>query len=227
MHRSPVKKKLRIIFGDDDTVYPDGLEKFLSHACTDCIITRAVNGKEVIEFLNRHEYDLVLLDYNMPVLDGIEATKLIKQKFKSKVIIISEMTDPVILKEIFDSHPDGYYLKQSSKKYLVEAIETIMQGKYFYSSEVVQIMVEYENLFRGREDMLTEAEWKVLMLKLSGLGPDEIAAERKKSIETINSQLHSIYDKLGNNHFTLYCYAVKYGQIKSLSFFTLPEQRKK
>ncbi|MBK5285975.1 MAG: response regulator transcription factor [Bacteroidia bacterium] len=216
-----MEKELKFIVADDDTVYPIGLINYLKTTCPGCVITEVKNGREAVELLDRENYDFVLLDYLMPVMDGAEATKIIKQKkYDTKVIILSSVRDPIVLKAILDSHPDGYYLKDTSKAELKRAVENIMAGKHFYSDEVIEIMVEHNSHFNSGKDVLSDAEWEVLLLKLGGVDQKKISAMRHTSPETTKKHLHNIYDKLGNNPFTLTCYAVKHGRIKSLSFFT-------
>ena len=128
---------IKVLITDDHQIIIDGLKSLLEDEDKIKVVGEASNGQEALELLDLIEVNIVLMDIDMPVLNGIEATKKIKAKFpETKVIILSMYKESGLIKSIVDIGADGYLIKNSDKNELMEAITRVASGQQYFSSDV-------------------------------------------------------------------------------------------
>ena len=119
--------KFKIAIADDYPVYRDGLQVTLSADENLEIIFEADNGQELLEKMNAELPDLVIMDYKMPVMDGMAATRLIKEKYPSvKVLVISMFHDEKFIHHLMDNGADGYLLKDAEPEQIMSTIHQLL-----------------------------------------------------------------------------------------------------
>jgi DNA-binding NarL/FixJ family response regulator len=119
--------KFKIAIADDYPVYRDGLQVTLSSDENLEIIFEADNGQELLEKMNAELPDLVIMDYKMPVMDGMSATRLIKEKYPSvKVLVISMFHDEKFINHLMDNGADGYLLKDAEPEQIMSTIHQLL-----------------------------------------------------------------------------------------------------
>ncbi len=119
--------KFKIAIADDYPVYRDGLQVTLSADENLEIIFEADNGQELLEKMNAGLPDLVIMDYKMPVMDGMAATRLIKEKFPAvKVLVISMFHDEKFINHLMDNGADGYLLKDAEPEQIMSTIHQLL-----------------------------------------------------------------------------------------------------
>jgi DNA-binding NarL/FixJ family response regulator len=119
--------KFKIAIADDYPVYRDGLQVTLSADENLEIIFEADNGQELLEKMNAELPDLVIMDYKMPVMDGMAATRLIKEKYPSvKVLVISMFHDEKFINHLMDNGADGYLLKDAEPEQIMSTIHQLL-----------------------------------------------------------------------------------------------------
>ena len=143
MNNNDPSKVIQILIVDDHQMFLDGLKTLLSKEKNLNIAAEANNGNEALEILAKIPVDLVITDINMPVMSGTELTKQIKKVYpKIKVLVLTMYNDREIIHEIVMTEAEGYILKNSNKKELLNAINRIIDHGTYYSNEVISIMTE-------------------------------------------------------------------------------------
>ena len=223
-----MEKGLSIIIADDDSFYTWGIEQGLKRLNPQYKIYLASNGKQLIDMLAESKARIVILDYFMPVMDGLEATRIIREKHKNvKIIFTSLVKDPVILGVILEAGIHAYILKDADRNDLENALRAVMHDQLFLSTAATQTLVEYNQQLKQREkfasekNKLTEVEITILLLMLAGMSTNEISERLNKSVDTINTYRHRVHEKTGAKTFAeLTRYAILRGYITDLNFFT-------
>ena len=190
-------KATQIILVDDHQLLRKGLIKILNaNGFTDII--EAANGEELLEILKNTSPDIILLDLYMPKMNGFESIKHIKKvNPHAKVLVVSMLDDKVSIIQMIKSGVDGYLLKDSDPKEIIEAIQIILEGGNFYSSMVNERLnsVLLDNDYDKDQHILSERELEFLILASSDLTYKQIAEKMFVSVRTIDGYRDSIYQK--------------------------------
>lgn len=201
-----MKPKIQIILADDQNMFLDGLKSILSAYKNYEILGTANNGFEVLNLLEKSKPNLLLLDINMPEMDGIDACRVIKNKYPDlKILILSSYSNKEFIADVMHNGADGYILKNAGTDELMLAINTIVEGKRFVSPE---LRVRTEELF----SQLSKRELYILRLIGRGMTAPQIAQELFLSPHTIETHRKNILHKLNfKNQSLLVKYAVERG----------------
>ena len=196
-----MKTKIRIIVADDHRVFIDGMKALLKEfSCVD-VIGDAMNGQQLIDQVEQLNPDLVLTDIQMPVKDGIEATREIHKRFPTvKVIALTMLNETLYIKKMLEVGASGYILKTVSKEELIVAIEKVAAGEKYFSAEVTAQLI---NNFSDKSSAqtpatsITKREKEILILIAQGLTDKEIAEKVFLSPLTIITHRKNLLSKLG------------------------------
>jgi DNA-binding NarL/FixJ family response regulator len=207
---------IKLILADDHQVVIDGLRSILDLQEDIEVVDSFLNGKEVIDFLAEHEkeIDLVMLDINMPEMNGIETTRYIRNTFPDlKVLILSMHDTPEFIRNVINAGASGYVLKNADKQTLLGAIRKVASGKNFFSDDVVRnIMDSYKDDSRPRSVEITDREREILRLIAEGLTTNDIAEKLFISVHTVNTHRKNLLSKLDiKNTASLVRYAIDQG----------------
>jgi DNA-binding NarL/FixJ family response regulator len=224
----PDNKKRSVIITDDDSYYTWGYEAGIKKLHPDYDVAIATNGKELIEMLSKIKADVVIVDYFMPVMDGMQATRIIKEKYPEvKIIFASLVNDPVILSVILEAGVHAYVLKEAARSDMENAMTSVFNDMLFVSAPAMQSLVEYNSQLKQREryskdkNKLTDREIIILLLMIAGLQSKEIADKLSISEDTVSTHRHNIHSKTGAKTFTeITRYAILHGFISNLKIFT-------
>ncbi|MGQ0738974.1 MAG: response regulator [Bacteroidota bacterium] len=198
-------RKIKILIADDHELVREGIISLLQSDKEIEIAGTASDGYQVLELAVKHEYDICLLDINMPELDGLETTKQLKQKKPSvKIIILTTYNDREIISEMVLAGVSGYMLKNATRKELTEAIKKVAGGGLFFSNEVHStIMENYVSLSRTKKDEnpveLTKRENEILQLLIKEFTNEKIASTLKISYRTVETHRKNILQKTGSH----------------------------
>jgi len=178
----------KIILADDHQMIREGMSALLSNTEGIEIVKTACDGREVLDSLKEFEVDLVLMDINMPKLDGIQTTRAIKKNHrKVKVLILSMHNKEGFIKNAIEVGADGYILKNTGKNELLLAIERIMSGSTYFAQEVTETLVNNMRVGRSEGVTLTKKEKKCLEMLSDGATTAEIAEELVASQHTVET----------------------------------------
>lgn len=208
---------IKIAIADDHQMFIDGLQSLLKGNKNMSITCTANNGDTLIQALEQSPVDVILMDVNMPVMDGIETTKQVKQKYPdTRVIMLTMFSSKDYIEKLLRAGANGYILKNTGKEELTTAIERVMQGESYFSKEVTERIMEglqgkkKENNLHMVE--LTEREKDVLRLIVQELTSHEIADKLFISFHTVETHRKNLISKLQvKNIAGLVKYAVQNG----------------
>jgi DNA-binding NarL/FixJ family response regulator len=195
---------IRVLIADDQAIARQGLQVILSIEADIEVVGLARDGQEAVDMAAKLQPDLVLMDLKMPRLNGVQATKAIKEKFPSIAILVLttyDMDDWVA--NAIRSGANGYLLKDTPPQEIVNAIRGTLQGKSYVdpnvAGKVLQQMQRSPVALPRLEltEPLTERELEVLKLLAKGLSNQEIADTLKLSEGTVRNYLSTLFSKLG------------------------------
>lgn len=192
---------INVLIADDHDLFIDGLKTALEDATDIYIKGTAHNGYEVIKELKKNDYDIVLLDVNMPRMNGIDcAKKIFNDGPEVKVLILSQFGDKKLVDKLAKYNIYGYLLKSSPKEEIIKAIRNIHNNQKYFSEEV-RSNDYYRNQINSRFDFykcqFSKREKQVLNLICKGLINSEIAKKLNISIHSVETFRQRIYTKSG------------------------------
>ncbi|WP_372771947.1 response regulator [Mangrovibacterium sp.] len=204
----------KIVLVDDHTLFRNGLRILLNTINTYQVTGEAANGQEFLELLDQIMPDIVLLDIDMPVMDGITAAKRAMEKYPDlKIITLSMYGEEDYYYKMVDAGVKGFLLKNSDMNEVKSAIETVLAGGNYFSSELLQTLVNsLRSSSRNREPQygLSEREIEILILICQGLSNQEIADQLYISKRTVDKHRANILEKSEcKNTAQLVMYAIK------------------
>ena len=209
--------KIKLLVADDHAILRDGIVSLLQGEAAFTVAGTAANGYEVMNLIMKNDYDVCLLDINMPGLDGMETAKLIKEKKPEiKIIMLTTYNDREIISELVHIGVSGYLLKNSDKQELVEAVHKVMKGRHYFSEEVENIILQgLTDKKSGDIISLTERELEVMRLLAREYTNDKIATELHISFRTVETHRKNIMQKTkAHNLAGLLKYAYSKGLVK-------------
>lgn len=206
-------KEIRLLLVDDHQVITDGLKSLLNNQQGMKVASTASHGKEALEIIKILGIDLVLMDIDMPVMNGLDATKLIKKTNNPpKVIILSMHSEKGMVEELVNTGVDGYLLKNSGKEELVNAIQSVMSNnKYFASDVTLSLLAKKDPVTQSMSNHgLTTREIEILRLVADGYTNKEIGDKLFISHRTVDTHRTNLMRKIEvNNIAGLISFAIK------------------
>lgn len=192
-----VLRKIRVLIADDHAMVRVGLKTMLCAFDELEFVGEATNGQMAIEMCDELLPDLVLMDVNMPIVDGVAATYAIHQKRSDiKILALTAHTQDGIVQKVLQAGAIGYVLKSSSPDELVNAIHSAIAGQVILSPEAVQSILQIRHIDQDAGFGFTEREHEVLQLMIDGLGNNAIAERLHVSPLTIKSHVSNILSKM-------------------------------
>ena len=190
---------IRLILVDDHQIVLDGLKALLDDLDGfDCVAT-ANTGQKALDLLDIFDVDVVLMDIDMPVMNGMEATKIIKKEHpKVKVISLTQHSERGMVQQLISCGSDGYLLKNIAQDELAKAIRMVNNGKTFFSSEITMSLAgkAVEKSASGIDIELTEREIEILSLVAEGLSSKQIGEKLFISPRTVDTHRTNLMNKL-------------------------------
>ena len=196
--------KARVLLVEDHVVLRQGLKALFADEPDVEIIGEANNGREALRWVQELQPDIALMDISMPGLNGIEATRQIRQHYPEvKVVILSMHVNEEYVFQVLQAGASGYVLKQADSAEVLTAIRAALSGGSFLSPQISRVVIaDYVRRAeaRGREsgaNRLTPREREVLQLLAEGLSNRAIAQQLAISVKTVESYRSSMMSKLG------------------------------
>jgi len=209
----------RILVVDDHPIYRNGIVNIISNIKSVVLIDEAENGIIAIDKLKKQAYDIVILDIDMPEMDGVEASEIIRHKFpNTKIIILTSSNSKRQMVDFLKKGVTGYILKNTTKAELSKAIDLIIDGNLYLTPEVYNIYADYlinqtkyiDNV--KNRIILTKREKEILLETCMQLTTQQIADKLFLSYATVNNHRSNIMKKVGTDKVIgLVLYAVQSG----------------
>ena len=191
---SPIK----IMLVDDHTMVRRGLATFLKIFDDFVLIGEADTGEAAIRICGEIMPDVVLMDMLLPEMDGVEATRLIRELYPQvQVIALTSFKDEELIDRALKAGAIGYLIKNVSADELARAIRNACEGRATLSPEVTQVMVKSANQPHKPGFDLTQREREILELLVEGLNNTQIAGRLVISPSTVKTHVSNILSKLG------------------------------
>jgi DNA-binding NarL/FixJ family response regulator len=200
---------IRVLIADDHRIVRQGLRHVCELADGLTVVGEAENGREAIKLTQKLHPDVILMDINMPLLDGVQATSfIVEAESSARVIILTMYRQDRYVFEAIKAGARGYLLKDIDEQDLIAAIRAVHQGEALINpSLAVKLLDEFRRLSQKAgeaEDTenLTPAEMEVLRLVAQGVDNKAVAEQLALSERTVANRLSSIYEKLHVNNRT-------------------------
>lgn len=211
-------KNIRILIVDDHTVIRHGLRLMLELKYGLEVIGEAKDGSEAISLAIKLTPDVILMDLEMPQVNGLQAITAIHTKLPEvRMLVLTSFTDSEKIASAIRSGAAGYLLKDSSPSELVQAIREVAQGHVSLSHEIAQKLVEGLQKPAGIpavDNMLTNREREILQLAACGISNHEIANKLVISEGTVRFHFSNIFSKLQvNNRSQAVVHALRHGWV--------------
>jgi DNA-binding NarL/FixJ family response regulator len=210
--------RIKVLITDDHQLVREGLEAMFESVKEIEVVGLAASGEDAVNIARTHKPNVVLMDIVMPGMNGIEATRWIKEFDESiRVIILTMEISKDYVTAAIKSKVDGYLPKDIPKKMLVEAVKSVHSGERYFNEAIKKLIFEdfyssekLKNPKKALPNQLTKRESEVLALVATGKPNKEIAEALSISVKTVETHKTHILMKLGlNNNAELVRYAIK------------------
>jgi two-component system, NarL family, nitrate/nitrite response regulator NarL len=192
---------INLLIADDHQLFIDGLIKILENEKIIGQIFSVNNGKEVLDTIGLQSIECIIMDINMPVMNGLETTKQVKIKNPEiKIIVVSMQCDVSIVSKMLKAGADGFINKDTGKDELLTAINKVMGNEKYISPAISRNLFSFfsekKNISPVNEKHLTAREIEIIKLIADGLTNQEIAAKLFLSIMTVDTHRKNMIAKL-------------------------------
>lgn len=210
---------IKVLLADDHEIILDGLKSLLEEEDDIEVVGTAKDGEEAIQLMENNTIDVAVLDINMPGMNGIETTKIVRSTTDTKVLILSMYNTYEFIDELIEAGCQGYILKNKGQEELVRAIRRVYNGKSYFGENVLEKIVEQRlNPQKEKEEVavtLTKREVEVLKLIAQEFTSPEIAEKLFIAEATVNTHRRNLISKLKvRSSLGLVHYAYKHGFIE-------------
>jgi len=189
----------RIIIADDHPLMRNALKMWIEEQEDLKVIAEATNGKEAVEICTKLRPDLVIMDINMPILNGLDATRQITAKCPdTEVLVVTVHTDNEHILSLLRAGARGYLTKDSSGEEIVHAIRSVISGENVLPATIPQPDIDGESAANAdKAKLLTAREIDLLKLLAAGLPNKDIALRLGLSVRRVKANLTTLFIKLG------------------------------
>lgn len=204
-----MSERIQIVLADDQALFLEGLKTLLSLEGSLEIVAECRDGQEALEACREHRPHIVLMDLNMPVLDGVAATRAIKQELPEvNILTLTTFDDDERVFEALKAGASGYLLKDTPSQQLVEAIKAVSAGQSFLQPSIAsKVLAEFNRMSAPAarasappvtlQEPLSRREEEVLVWLSRGCSNKEIAAKLSLAEGTVKNHVSNVLGKLG------------------------------
>ena len=212
---------IKVLLVDDHQMILESLKLLFRRIPNVEIVDTISDSRQVLPWLTTHKVDLIVSDFNMPYLSGVDLTLQIRQQHLAvKVILLTMVEDAAHIREAIKAGVHGYILKKSEREELERAIELIMQGKRYFSPAIIEELSaspdeDRNNAQPATIQNLTEREIEVLKLIALEFSSPEIADKLYISLSTVETHRRNLFQKLNvKSAIGLTKYALRHGMVE-------------
>lgn len=200
-----LERKLKILLADDHQLFLSGLKLIVQNELAAAVIEEARNGKEAIDKSRSQHFDIILLDINMPVIDGIEATREIKKiQPDTKILIVSMLSDKQSFADALKAGADGFLIKNADAAEFVKAFRTVDRNEIYLSPALSELFkrentgkrINKKDYIQFTENRVTPREKSILKLIAEGFTNQAIADTLSLSVKTVDTHRNNMLAKL-------------------------------
>ena len=193
---------IHVLIADDHKIMIDGLKVLLEKAPDIKVVGEATNGIQVLDALDRGGVDIIILDIEMPGLDGVDVTREVIKRFPDvKILVLSMYKKEEFIVGLVRMGVDGYVLKENGRDELVKAVRKISEGKKYYDEKVTETIIESmskpQKAHPAETLRLTRREKEVLELIADGLTTPKMAERLHIANSTVETHRRNLIEKTG------------------------------
>lgn len=190
-----------ILLAEDQSLIRQGLKIMIETDAEFQVTGEASNGKEAVELCERQPFDLAILDIRMPVMTGLEAMRIIRNRWPDMVILIlTTFNDEEYALEALKYKANGYLLKDGNSEELIRSIRSVLDGglviEDHVAAKVMPILMKRQTALLEMDESLTDRELDIIFCIGDGMSNQEIASKLFLSVGTIKNQISVILNKL-------------------------------
>lgn len=202
-----IVEKIKVHIADDHQILLDGLTAVLSNENNIEVVGSSLNGRSVINWFNENKADVLILDINMPEVDGIEVLQyFFERKTQHKTIVLSSYDDIKLIKEVLKIGASGFLAKKCAGENIVDAVNKVFNNQQYFSETIQSKLLKSltENLVKNEKlspdgaffSPLTQREQEVIKLIAQQYNTKEIANKLHISINTVETHRKNLISKL-------------------------------
>jgi DNA-binding NarL/FixJ family response regulator len=204
-----IEKKIKILIVDDHKMVRDGIRSMLEsqEKKYKFVLEEAENGEEGVEKARKSHFDVIIMDYQLPVMNGVDATRTIMAHDPDmKILALSNYDEYMYIDNMMKSGAKGFVLKNIGPEEIIHAIETLLSGKHYYSSDVAVKLISFDpdhqqiaRLLRQKKEKtesLSRRELEILKLIAAEHTNEEIATRLFISKRTVDTHRQNLMKKL-------------------------------
>lgn len=211
---------LKIAITDDHTLFRKSLGMLLNSFNNMQVVLEASNGSELLEKLKTTNVDILLLDLQMPVLDGFETSRHVKEKYPEiKILILTLMSGADIIEKVINMGVNGYFTKNTPPNELENAIWNLKEDGFYFEDSLSQVINKIlsttdNQTIKEHEVIFTERELEIIKLTAEGFKAREISKKLFISPKTVNNHKQNIQNKYKfENMMTAILYCINHNLI--------------
>lgn len=192
---------IKVLIADDHQLVIDGLRFMLAEEADLQCVGQARNGHQVLEQLAQQPAEVLLLDINMPGMNGLECCRAVRSQFPQvRILMLSMLRDSVLIRELLEAGASGYLLKNAGKEDVVTAIRKVHRGERAFSPDLLEVLLDHSPQAASESERLfpkiSRREKQVLQLILQERTTSEIADELFISFGTVETHRRNLLTKL-------------------------------
>ncbi len=189
-------RRIKVVLVDDHHIVLDGLESLLQQEAEFQVLASLHSGEEVLDFFKSQQPHILLTDFSLPGISGIDFVRQVRRQYPQvKIIVLSMHDEAHIIKSVLKEGVEGYLLKNIQHSELKSAIRHVAQGLPYVSPEVTRLLMDEMNKPKDEPELLTERELDVLRLIAKELSNKEIADKLFISERTVETHRKNIFRK--------------------------------
>lgn len=193
-------KSIRVVLADDHTMFRQGLAEMLSTDEDIEIVGDAANGAEAVAVIEREKPDVMILDVEMPVMDGREVVdEVARLSFRPKIVVVTMFDHPHLVRDLLARGASAYLVKSATMEELISAVHTVVHNPREDNVTIAVPREVLERIEHQDKQKLSDREMEVLLLAARGLSNQQAAALLRLSEATVKRHLANIYQKMNVN----------------------------
>jgi DNA-binding NarL/FixJ family response regulator len=206
---------IRVVIADDHVIFRKGLATILNEIASVKVVAEATNGFELLDYLKSGPADVILMDIKMPGMDGIEATRIVTEKYPDiKVIALTMHEEIGYFNKMTEAGAKGFLLKKTNQDQLEESINAVFRGENYYSEEFAFSVKQLTKIPKTINITLSDREKEILELICKGYSNNEISKKLGLSQRTIDGHRARLFEKTGaKNGPNLVLFAIRNGLV--------------
>lgn len=194
---------IKVLLVDDHKIVRDGIKLMLKSQPGIDVVAETDDGKKVIELLENTPVDVIVMDINMPEMNGIQAAKIVKKEYPDiKILALTMSSDDSHIRQMVQAGASGYIMKSAGRDELTEAIQDVMSGKHYFSDQATQSIMMDLVKNKGKSSApdpvhITDRELEVLQMIVKEHTNQEIAEKLYISPRTVDAHRRNLLQKTG------------------------------